>query len=178
MIEMQKLCDKVPAFDSKVAFALIEEEYAKRGLKMDNVFSYISQEPVAAASLGQVYVGRLTKSGLQVAVKVQRPFVVENVSLDLFLLRNAGTWLLKIPFFYVRTNVVELLDEFAQRFFDELDYELECVNGEKIRKQLSNVQNIKIPVYYQSFTTRRVLVCEWITGEKLSQSASQGIRYS
>ena len=60
------------------------------------IFSYITPEPVAAASLGQVYKATLRENGAEVAVKVQRPFVLETVSLDLFLTRLAGLALRKL----------------------------------------------------------------------------------
>ena len=79
MVELQKLCDKVPSFDSKIAFATIESELGK---PVDEIFSKITPEPVAAASLGQVYKATLRATGEEVAVKVQRPAVLETVSLD------------------------------------------------------------------------------------------------
>lgn len=50
-MELQKLCDKVPSYDSKIAFATMERELGK---PVDEIFSFITDEPVAAASLGQV----------------------------------------------------------------------------------------------------------------------------
>jgi aarF domain-containing kinase len=87
MVELQKLCDKVPCFDSKIAFATIEEEL---GRTIEDLFSEITPEPVAAASLGQVYKAVLRDTGETVAVKVQRPAVLETVSLDLYLARELG----------------------------------------------------------------------------------------
>jgi len=87
MVELQKLCDKVPSYDSKIAFATIELEL---GRKITDLFSEITPEPVAAASLGQVYKAKLRSTGETVAVKVQRPQVLETVSLDLYLARELG----------------------------------------------------------------------------------------
>jgi len=68
MVELQKLCDKVPSFDSKIAFETMEREL---GRPVDEVFSEITPEPVAAASLGQVYKATLRATGETVAVKVR-----------------------------------------------------------------------------------------------------------
>ncbi|KAK4341584.1 hypothetical protein RND71_040085 [Anisodus tanguticus] len=87
MVELQKLCDKVPSFPDDVAMALIEEEL---GEPWNNIYSELSPSPIAAASLGQVYKGRLKENGDLVAVKVQRPFVLETVTVDLFIIRNLG----------------------------------------------------------------------------------------
>jgi aarF domain-containing kinase len=94
MVELQKLCDKVPCYDSKIAFATIEKELGK---PVDELFSEITPEPVAAASLGQVYKAVLRKTGETVAVKVQRPSVLETVSLDLYLARELGLFLRNFP---------------------------------------------------------------------------------
>ncbi len=67
MVELQKLCDKVPSYDSKIAFETIEREL---GRSVDEIFSEITPEPVAAASLGQVYKATLRATGETVAVKV------------------------------------------------------------------------------------------------------------
>lgn len=123
MVELQKLCDKVPSFDSKIAFATIENEL---GQSVDQIFSEITPEPVAAASLGQVYKATLRATGETVAVKVQRPKVLETVSLDLFLARELGLLLRNFPALSDRLDAVALLDEFAYRFYQELDYENEC----------------------------------------------------
>lgn len=64
---------------------------------MEQVLSEISPEPVAAASLGQVYRGRLADGGKQVAVKVQRPAVLASIGLDLFVMRNVATAIQSLP---------------------------------------------------------------------------------
>ncbi|PON63771.1 Protein kinase [Parasponia andersonii] len=94
MTELQKLCDKVPSFPDDVAMALIEEEL---GQPWPKIYSELSSSPIAAASLGQVYKGRLIENGDLVAVKVQRPFVLETVTIDLYIIRNLGLVLRKFP---------------------------------------------------------------------------------
>ena len=107
---------------------------------MSKVFSEITAEPVAAASLGQVYKATLRDSGDEVAVKVQRPFVLETVSLDLHLARMLGLLLRKTPISQ-RIDVVGLLDEFAANFYQELDYELECANGIRVAEVRSRASS-------------------------------------
>ncbi len=170
MVEMQRLCDKVPSFDSGTAFGIIREELGIA--EVGDVFEEITDEPVAAASLGQVYKAKLRGSGKQVAVKVQRPGVLETVSLDLYLARKLGSFLRLLPG-ASQLDVIGLLDEFAFRFYDELDYNLECDNGVKIRKQLEPLKDkVTIPEPFPEFTTRRVHTAEWCEGEKLSQSTA------
>jgi len=172
MVELQKLCDKVPSFDSKIAFATMERELGK---PVEEVFSEITPEPVAAASLGQVYKAVLKATGEIVAVKVQRPGVLETVSLDLYLARELGFLARNIPALTDRIDVVALLDEFAFRFYQELDYNLECENGIRIKEYMSVIPMVKIPENYPQYTSRRVHVAEWVDGEKLSQSKADDV---
>ena len=172
MVELQKLCDKVPSFDSKIAYATIERELQNT---VDDIFSEITPEPVAAASLGQVYKAKLRATGDTVAVKVQRPGVLETVSLDLYLARQVGLLARKIPSLTDRIDVVALLDEFAYRFYQELDYNLECENGIRIKDYMSVLPMVKIPDNYPDYTSRRVHVAEWVDGEKLSQSTADDV---
>ncbi|OMO53057.1 hypothetical protein CCACVL1_28908 [Corchorus capsularis] len=171
MTELQKLCDKVPSFPDDVAMALIEEEL---GQPWQEIYSELSSSPIAAASLGQVYKGRLKENGDLVAVKVQRPFVLETVTVDLYVIRNLGLFLRKFP--QISVDVVGLVDEWAARFFEELDYVNEGENGtlfaEMLRKDLPQVV---IPRTYNKYTSRKVLTTGWIEGEKLSQSTESDV---
>lgn len=171
MTELQKLCDKVPSFPDDVAMALIEEEL---GTPWKNIYSELSSSPIAAASLGQVYKGSLKENGDLVAVKVQRPFVLETVTIDLYIIRNLGLVLRKFP--QISVDVVGLVDEWAARFFEELDYVNEGENGntfaEMMRKDLPQVV---VPKTYHKYTSRKVLTTEWIEGEKLSQSTADDV---
>ena len=172
MYELQKLCDKVPSYDSNIAFATIERELGK---PVNDIFSEITPEPVAAASLGQVYKGSLRSNGKKVAVKVQRPGVLETVSLDLYLARELGMIGKTFPGIVNRIDAIALLDEFAYRFFNELDYNKECDNGIKIKEQMKVLPMVVIPENYPELTSRRVHVAEWIEGEKLSQSTADDV---
>ena len=171
MVELQKLCDKVPSFDNELAFQTLENEL---GCKWQDVYSELGPEPVAAASLGQVYKGVLKSNGATVAVKVQRPAVLETVSIDLFVLRRIGLFLRTVEGF--NTDVVALLDEWALRFFEELDYVNEGQNqikfAESIKKDLPQVV---VPGTYMEHTRRKVITSEWLEGEKLSQSTADDV---
>ncbi|KAG9447690.1 hypothetical protein H6P81_013818 [Aristolochia fimbriata] len=171
MTELQKLCDKVPSFPDDVAMALIEEEL---GQPWYNVYSELTTSPIAAASLGQVYKGRLKENGDLVAVKVQRPFVLETVTIDLFIIRNLGLVLRRFP--QVSLDVVGLVDEWAARFFEELDYVNEGENGMLFAEMMRvDLPQVVIPKTYQKYTSRKVLTTQWVDGEKLSQSTESDV---
>lgn len=122
-----------------------------------------------------MYKATLRETGETVAVKVQRPAVLETVSLDLYLARELGLLARRVPFLVERLDPVSLLDEFAFRFYQELDYNLECENGERIREEMKVLPMVVIPRNYPKYTSRRVHVAEWIDGEKLSQSTADDV---
>jgi len=110
--------DGLPTFPDEEAFACIEREL---GLSLDSIFSSISPSPIAAASLGQVYKAQLKYSGRLVAVKVQRPCIEEAIGLDFYLIRGLGIFINKYVDI-ITSDVVALIDEFARRVFQELNY--------------------------------------------------------
>ncbi|KAL4190732.1 hypothetical protein AMTRI_Chr07g26240 [Amborella trichopoda] len=171
MTELQKLCDKVPSFPDNVAMTLIEEEL---GQPWHEIYSELTVSPIAAASLGQVYKGRLRENGDIVAVKVQRPFVLETVTVDLYIIRKLGLVLRRFP--QISIDVVGLVDEWAARFFEELDYINEGENGTRFAKMMKkDLPQVVIPKTYSKYTSRKVLTTEWIEGEKLSQSTEDDV---
>jgi aarF domain-containing kinase len=81
-----------------------------------------------------IYVQGYLHTGEKVAVKVQRPAVLETVTIDLFILRSLGMSLKAFPDF--QKDIVGLLDEWAERFFEELDYVKEGENATKFAEQM------------------------------------------
>ncbi|XP_008796415.2 uncharacterized protein sll0005 [Phoenix dactylifera] len=171
MTELQKLCDKVPSFQDDVAMSLIKEEL---GQPWYNIYSELTSSPIAAASLGQVYKGRLKETGELVAVKVQRPFVLETVTVDLYIIRKLGLFLRRFP--QVSIDIVGLVDEWASRFFEELDYINEGENGTLFAEMMrEDLPQVVIPKTYRKYTSRKVLTTQWVEGEKLSQSTEDDV---
>lgn len=161
--ELTLLQDQLPPFPNAVAYQFIEEEL---GQPPAQIFAELSPEPVAAASLGQVYKGRL-HSGEWVAVKVQRPGLVEQISLDIYILRHLMAWV-KGRVKRIRSDLVAILDEFATRLYEEMDYTHEGFNAEKFAQLYGGIPDIYVPKIYWNFTRRRVLTMEWINGIKLT----------
>lgn len=110
--------DDLPTFPDAEAFLCIEKELA---LSLDSIFSSLSPSPIAAASLGQVYKAKLKQSGKVVAVKVQRPNIEESIGLDFYLIRSLG-FLINKYVDIISSDVVALIDEFARRVYQELNY--------------------------------------------------------
>eukprot|EP00667_Euglena_gracilis_P002868 EG_transcript_2874 len=174
MEELQQLCDKVPSFSNEVAMEIIAEDLGP----VSSVFSEISESPVAAASLGQVYKAKLRSTGKTVAVKVQRPGALETVALDLFICRYLGQTLNDVRFweFLDNSDLVALVDEFAVRLYNELDYKQECENGLAIARDLQGLPNVVVPRPHPQYCTTRVHVAEWIDGVKLASSHAADVQ--
>ena len=142
---------------------LIEEDL---NLKIGEIFLSIDKEPISAASLGQVHKAILKNQEI-VAVKVQRPGLREQITLDLYIVRNIAYWL-KNNIGLIRSDLVALIDELGKRVFEEMDYLNEAANAEKFRNLHKHNQMIAVPKIYKEITSRRVLTMEWIDGTKLT----------
>lgn len=164
MAEMVKLQDQLPAFSNEIAMRFIEEEI---GQPPENVYAYLSESPIAAASLGQVYKGRL-KTGEDVAVKVQRPGLAEQITKDIYVIRVLAVWATN-NIKQIRSDLVSIVDEFGLRIFEEMDYNHEGANAERFERLYGYLPEILVPSIYEQYTGRRVLTMEWIEGIKLTE---------
>ncbi|MGD1949148.1 MAG: ABC1 kinase family protein [Leptolyngbyaceae cyanobacterium] len=162
--ELIKLQDQLPPFDNYVANRIIEKEL---GRTPDEVYSYISPDPVAAASLGQVYRARLY-TGEDVAVKVQRPGLVPIICRDLYLLRWAAGWIAPWLPLNLGHDLTLIVDEFGSKLFEEIDYLNEGRNAEAFAANFADDSRVKVPAIYWRYTSTRVLTLEWIDGIKLT----------
>ena len=161
--ELAQLQDQLPGFCSDLAMACIEEDL---GAPVQEHFDSLEREPISAASLGQVHRGVL-KGGQPVAVKVQRPGLREQITLDLYIVRNIAAWLNR-NIGLIRSDLVALIDELGQRVFEEMDYLNEAANAERFRELHRHNPRIAVPAIYRDATSRRVLTMEWIDGVKLT----------
>ncbi len=166
--ELIKLQDQLPPFDNAIAYQIIETELER---PINTIYSELSPNPVAAASLGQVYRGRLF-SGEEVAVKVQRPNLRPVLTLDLYLMRWAAGWLSPWLPLNLGHDLSLIVDEFGTKLFEEIDYINEGRNAEKFATNFRNNPNVKVPAIYWRYTNTQVLTLEWINGFKLNDTAS------
>lgn len=162
--ELVKLQDQLPPFPNDIAFGIIERELDR---SVDEVYKQISPHPVAAASLGQVYRARLY-SGEEVAVKVQRPNLLPVITLDLYLMRWAASWMAPWLPLNLGHDLTLVVDEFGIKLFEEIDYLNEARNAEKFATNFRNDSTVKVPAIYWRYSSQRVLTLEWIHGFKLT----------
>ena len=165
--ELIKLQDQLPPFDNAIAFSIIETEL---GRPIKEIFSQISPQPVAAASLGQVYRAFL-HTGEEVAVKVQRPNLLPTIKLDLYLMRWAASWLSPWLPLNLGHDLTLIVDEFGIKLFEEIDYINEGRNAEKFANNFRDDPTVKVPLIYWPYSSNHVLTLEWINGIKLTDTA-------
>jgi predicted unusual protein kinase regulating ubiquinone biosynthesis (AarF/ABC1/UbiB family) len=163
--EFTQLQDKLPPFPNELAYQFIEEEI---GARPEEIYTDLTPDPIAAASLGQVYRGKLKSTGEEVAVKVQRPDLRERITIDLYILRRLAAWGQK-AIKQVRSDLVGILDELGERIFEEMDYVNEGENAERFFQLYGHLKDVYVPKIYWEYTNRRVLTMEWINGLKLTQ---------
>ena len=171
--ELTTLQDQLPPFPNEIAYQFIQEELGKTP---DQIYAEISLDPIAAASLGQVYRGRL-KTGEEVAIKVQRPDLVRRITLDVYIMRTLSEWV-KQNVKRVRSDLVAITDELAERIFEEMNYLQEGENANRFDELYGHLPEIYVPKIYWEYTGRRVLTMEWINGTKLTniqEIQAQGI---
>lgn len=165
--QLVKLQDDVPRFDNGLAFATVEGEL---GAPFEDVFELVEPEPIAAASIGQVYKARLRSNGDLVAIKIQRPKCEEIIALDLYVLRwwsgvaNVLTKLLNRDI-----NVQSIIDDFGELIYRELDYVAEAANAQRFSELYAGqVKDVFVPKVYSDLTTSKVLTMEWVEGFRLT----------
>lgn len=162
--ELSTLQDDVPAFPTAEAFARIESELGKT---LAECYAEIDSEPIASASLGQVYRARLF-SGEEVAVKVQRPDLERIISFDVAILYR----LIKLMNrFFPKANENAdwegMLGEFHATVFEEMDYVKEGRNADRFRYNFRTWRAVRVPKIYWSHTRTKVLTLEFIRGTKI-----------
>ncbi len=163
---ISRLQDQVPADPFEAVERVVREEL---GHGAHEVFVEFEREPVATASLGQVHRAKLGEE--TVAVKVLRPGVEELVAVDLeisFRLLYALNVL--FPSHHVRalTNVIR---EFSVRVREEMDFREEAAHIALFHKHFSRDRRVRAPRVHEAFTRRRVLVMEWVHGDKVDRLA-------
>lgn len=163
---LQKLQDRCPSYPSSEAFKLFESEL---GFPFSEVMELDSLEPIAAASIGQVYKGRLKSNGAQVAIKIQRPGCEELIAVDLFILRWYAQLVQKVINLLKRDiDLVSIIDDFGELIYREIDYRAEAVNAQRFAELYSTIPDVFVPKIYTSLSTGKVLVMEWVDGARLN----------
>jgi predicted unusual protein kinase regulating ubiquinone biosynthesis (AarF/ABC1/UbiB family) len=156
--ELAKLRDAAPTVSFKQMKRVIEDDLEE---KIADVFETFDEEPIAAASIGQVYRARLADDGREVAVKVQYPGVAAAVRADM---QNLGMIMRLLRRMTPGLDVKALTSEIRERIEEELDYELEAQNQRALARIYKGHPFIVVPEVIGSLSRERVLVSEFVQG--------------
>jgi predicted unusual protein kinase regulating ubiquinone biosynthesis (AarF/ABC1/UbiB family) len=157
--KLSVLQDRVPAHPWPVVRETVEAEL---GTPIEEVFESFAQEPVASASLAQVHEARL-HGGERVAVKVQYPEIEALIRGDL---KNLRALFRAVDLLESDFDIMPLIDELGTYVPRELNFVNEGRNAEAIGRFFKDRPDIAVPRVHWEFTTRRVLVSEFIEGVK------------
>ena len=162
--ELALLQDQVPPFSNEEAFARIESEL---GRTLAEGYAEIDPEPVASASLGQVYRARM-HTGEEVAVKVQRPNLRETVGRDVAVLGRITRMLARFPSMNENADWEGMLREFRETINEEMDYASEAANADRFRENFREWRAVRVPRIHWTHTTARIITMEFIRGTKVT----------
>jgi len=158
-----ELQDQVPPFPNEIAFARIEKELGK---KISKVYAEFDVEPIAAASLGQVYRAKLF-TGEEVAVKVQRPNLTGIIKGDIGIMAKIIRFAERFPSLNENADWAGMLRAFDETVHEEMDYAAEGRNAERFNESFKEWTNVHVPKIYWNATAKKVLTMEFIHGTKV-----------
>lgn len=162
--EFEKLQDNVPAFPPEVAREIVAQE---TGRSVEDTFSFFDDRPLGSASIGQVHRARLL-SGEDVVIKLQRPGARRQIESDLAIIKELVR---QTEGFFNKhgiLNPLEIVDTFEKSMSRELDYRVEGRNIENFRQAYLEDKRLYVPKPYGEYTTRRMLVMEYVSGCKIT----------
>jgi ubiquinone biosynthesis protein len=149
-------------------FAEVEKiVVSELGVRISKAFSEFSQQPIAAASLGQIH-HAVMRNGREVVVKIQRPGIREAAIQDLEALDDIAEFYDKHTKMGKRYEYGVMLDEFRKSLLDELDYQKEAHNLATLKENLEEFELIVVPSPVPDYTTSKVLTMDFIPGKKIT----------
>ncbi len=163
--DLKLLRDNTPVTPFDEMRGVIEGEI---GQPLEEVFSEFNEEPLGSASIGQVYKATLKETDQEVAVKVQKPGIIDVIEPDVKILNKIAGTLDKHVSGTRTYNLPAMAQEFERSIFKELDYMEEVRNIGKITNNFREVDYIKFPEVYPEYCTSKVITMELIDGYEVT----------
>ncbi|WP_367871762.1 ABC1 kinase family protein [Luteolibacter sp. Populi] len=161
---LSRLQDKVEPIAYEEIEKVVQEEL---GVRISKAFESFEKTPLAAASLGQVHLAVL-RGGRQVAVKVQRPGIRQEIIDDVDSLEQIAEFLDANTGFGKRYETCRIVDQFRASILRELDYQKEASNLSELKRNLEGFSRLRVPGTIENYTTSRVLTMDYLPGTKIT----------
>ncbi|KGQ20435.1 Ubiquinone biosynthesis monooxygenase UbiB [Lysobacter dokdonensis DS-58] len=165
IVALQRMQDEVAEVPFEVIRAVFENEI---GVRMNKVFLHVDETPIGSASLAQVHRAVL-RDGREVAVKVQRPFVAEQVRTDLDTIASFADKADRITDLGRRLRFSDWVHEFRKTLFAELDYRVESENLERFAEHFEAYPELFVPQPVRDLCSARVLTMDLVRGTKVTE---------
>lgn len=165
--ELEGLTDRVPATPKEEAIDLLEKEW---NVPYETFLAELSEQPIASASIGEVYKAKLI-DGTDVAIKIQRPNIECIIQLDFKAMAIVIWFAKRFTSFKKQIDFDLLMREMVDVIGAELNFLQEMKNGESFAERFANTEGLQFPVYHEAYSTRRVLVMDWIEGSRVTDLA-------
>ena len=137
------------------------------GVRLSRGFGSFDEQPLAAASLGQVHRATM-RDGREVVVKVQRPGVRQQITEDLEALTELAEFLQANTAFGKSMGVADIIGTLHDTIYAELDYRLEADNARLLRRNLHEFELFRVPAVIDDYVSSRVITMEYIAGKKIT----------
>ncbi len=137
------------------------------GGSVDDIFSEFDWDPIAAASIAQVYRARL-QTGEDVVVKVQRPRIRQTVERDCSVILRLAKFAQSRTSWGSDLGIQDLASEFVVSLREELDFRIEARNARQIAIATHGDHGVRVPTIYSEHSTARLLVIERFDGPSVA----------
>lgn len=164
--ELTKLQDNVPTFPGDIAKEIFAREM---GRTVGEAFREFDENPIAGASIAQVHKA-VTRDGVTVAVKVQRPDIRPVIEQDLSILVDLAKFVEQHVPDLASLNPGAVVKEFAETLLQELDFTHEAGNAERFAEQFRGNSSIKVPKLFRELSGEKILTMEFITGRSVTKT--------
>ena len=162
---LTRLQDRVKPFSFADVERIVQEEL---GVRLSKAFSCFDEEPMAAASLGQVHRANL-RDGRAVVVKVQRPGIRPQIAEDFEVLDELSKFFDQHTKIGNRYRFGKIIDEFKHTLLNELDYQREAANLTALANALKEFPRLHVPLPVEDYTTSKVLTMDYVRGTKITK---------